>query len=213
MAVILAYRTSSARQDTIMIQDKRHSMDTNSIVRAPFPYAGGKSRVAPVIWQRFGDVENFVEPFAGSLAVLLARPTPGRIETVNDADALLCVGPSTRMLRSDLRWINAGDVRVSDELIGFDESNGEAREGLRAPKHYRHWCNTIVTAVRTIKKPCYRLTFSDGTTVVASSDHQWLGGSHKSGSRGWRWQRTGSMVIPCGNRRGSSALKLCDVIG
>ena len=56
---------------------------------APFPYAGGKSRVAPVVWQRFGDAENFVEAFAGSLAVLLARPTPGRIETVNDLDAMV----------------------------------------------------------------------------------------------------------------------------
>lgn len=57
---------------------------------APFPYTGGKSRIAPAVWQRFGNPENFVEPFFGSGAVLLARPTPGRIETVNDADSLLC---------------------------------------------------------------------------------------------------------------------------
>ena len=30
-----------------------------------------------------------VEPFAGSLAVLLGRPTPPRTETVNDADCYL----------------------------------------------------------------------------------------------------------------------------
>src|SRR3990167_4117405 len=36
------------------------------------------------------DVENFVEPFAGSLAILLARPNgAGHTETVNDADGLL----------------------------------------------------------------------------------------------------------------------------
>jgi hypothetical protein len=34
-------------------------------------------------------VPNYVEPFAGSLAVLLARPTPPGVETVNDADAYL----------------------------------------------------------------------------------------------------------------------------
>lgn len=33
---------------------------------------------------------TFVEPFAGSLAVLLARPHEPKIETVNDADAFLC---------------------------------------------------------------------------------------------------------------------------
>ena len=37
-------------------------------------------------WDRFGDVANYVEPFAGSLAVLLARPTEPKIETVNDLD-------------------------------------------------------------------------------------------------------------------------------
>ncbi len=51
-------------------------------LKAPFPWFGGKSRVAPLIWQRFGDVY-------GSGAVLLARPGDAGIETVNDADAFL----------------------------------------------------------------------------------------------------------------------------
>ena len=42
-----------------------------------------------MIWERFGDVANYVEPFAGSLAVLLARPHPPRIETVNDLDCMV----------------------------------------------------------------------------------------------------------------------------
>ena len=62
-------------------------------LRAPFPWFGGKSAVASVVWQRFGDVRNYVEPFAGSLAVLLGRPhwpwEGNRIETVNDADCFL----------------------------------------------------------------------------------------------------------------------------
>lgn len=56
------------------------------ILRAPFPWFGGKRRVAARVWEAFGDVPNYVEPFAGSLAVLLGRPTPPRIETVNDLD-------------------------------------------------------------------------------------------------------------------------------
>lgn len=59
------------------------------ILKAPFPWFGGKSRVAAQVWERFGDVVNYVEPFAGSLAVLLGRPTPPRTETVNDLDAYL----------------------------------------------------------------------------------------------------------------------------
>lgn len=59
-------------------------------IKAPFPYFGGKSRVASEVWQRFGDVKNYVEPFAGSCAVLLSRPQPFvGVETVNDADGLL----------------------------------------------------------------------------------------------------------------------------
>lgn len=59
-------------------------------MKAPFPYFGGKLRVAPVVWDRFGDVRNYVEPFFGSGAVLLNRPQPfSGVETVNDADGLL----------------------------------------------------------------------------------------------------------------------------
>ena len=52
---------------------------------------GGKSKIARVVWQRFGDVPNLVDPFAGSLAVLLGRPPfeGNRIETVNDIDGHL----------------------------------------------------------------------------------------------------------------------------
>jgi len=58
-------------------------------LRAPFPWFGGKSRVAHLVWERFGDTPNYVEPFAGSLAVLLARPHEPRTETVNDRDGFL----------------------------------------------------------------------------------------------------------------------------
>ena len=43
-------------------------------MKAPFPWFGGKSRVQAQVCDRFGDVRNYVEPFAGSLSVLLGRP-------------------------------------------------------------------------------------------------------------------------------------------
>lgn len=59
-------------------------------IKAPFPWFGGKSRVAPLVWQRFGNVSNYVEPFFGSGAVLLGRPGGASgIETVNDKDGFL----------------------------------------------------------------------------------------------------------------------------
>jgi len=58
-------------------------------MKAPFPYFGGKSRIADQVWARFGNTPNYVEPFAGSLAVLLSRPDEPKTETVNDLDCYL----------------------------------------------------------------------------------------------------------------------------
>lgn len=60
-------------------------------LQAPFPYFGGKRRAAPLVWAALGDPSGYVEPFAGSAAVLLARPRfeGRRVETLNDADGWL----------------------------------------------------------------------------------------------------------------------------
>lgn len=60
-----------------------------TVLASPFPWFGGKSRAASRVWASLGDVSNYVEPFAGSLAVLLARPRPRGTETVNDLDCYL----------------------------------------------------------------------------------------------------------------------------
>lgn len=58
---------------------------------APFPRFGGKRPAAPIIWGAFGNVANYVEPFFGTGAVLLARPgyDGSQTETVNDKDCYL----------------------------------------------------------------------------------------------------------------------------
>jgi len=56
---------------------------------APFPYFGGKSLACETVWAALGDPENYVEPFAGSAAMLLGRPNVGKVETINDADGLV----------------------------------------------------------------------------------------------------------------------------
>jgi DNA adenine methylase len=61
---------------------------TNEL-KAPFPYFGVKSKAAPLVWSLFGAVDNYVEPFAGSAAMLLAAPDGHRVETINDADGFI----------------------------------------------------------------------------------------------------------------------------
>jgi hypothetical protein len=56
---------------------------------APFPYFGGKANACETVWQAFGIVENYVEPFAGSAAMLLGAPDGKRVETLNDADGFV----------------------------------------------------------------------------------------------------------------------------
>lgn len=69
-------------------------MTLSNLHKTPFPWFGGKADAAPAVWDALGDVAHYVEPFAGSLAVLLRRPHPCNrtyfSETVNDIDGLLC---------------------------------------------------------------------------------------------------------------------------
>jgi hypothetical protein len=61
-------------------------------LKAPFPYFGGKSTVAPVIWVALGQPKHYIEPFCGSAAVLLARPdyNPAKhMETICDKDGFV----------------------------------------------------------------------------------------------------------------------------
>ena len=65
-------------------------MKTNAgTLAAPYPYFGGKSGACEQVWQAFGDVANYVEPFAGSAAMLLGAPDAKRIETINDFDGFV----------------------------------------------------------------------------------------------------------------------------
>jgi DNA adenine methylase len=86
----LSYDDLGTGHEIISQQEGKMS---NKPLQSPFPYFGGKSRIASLVWERFGDVKNYVEPFFGSGAVLLARPhwpfQDTRIETVNDLDGMI----------------------------------------------------------------------------------------------------------------------------
>ena len=116
---------------------------------APFPYFGGKRRAAPRIWQALGDPSGYVEPFAGSAAVLLARPPfkGRRVETLNDADGWLvnawraiqlspdgvaeaAWGPVSEIdYHARLAWLQE---RRSPDLVAWLEGDPEAHDAKAA---------------------------------------------------------------------------------
>lgn len=57
-------------------------------MKPPIAYYGSKLSIAPEIVSVLPDHDHYVEPYAGSLAVLLAKPR-ARMETVNDLDSRL----------------------------------------------------------------------------------------------------------------------------
>lgn len=57
-------------------------------MKPPFPYYGGKQTIAERIIAMLPNHTHYIEPYAGSLAVLLAKPR-SPLETVNDLDGEL----------------------------------------------------------------------------------------------------------------------------
>lgn len=124
----------------------------NAQLAAPFPYFGGKRRAAPIVWRALGDPAGYVEPFAGSAAVLLARPEfkGRRTETINDADGWLvnvwralqlspaevahhATGPVTEIdYHARLAWLQE---RRTPELVSWLEADPEAHD----PKAAAWW--------------------------------------------------------------------------
>ena len=108
--------------------------------RAPFPFFGGKHDIAHVVWERLGPVRHYLEPFAGSLAVLLKRPHPPQIETVNDLDGqitnvwrALAQDPCAVAHYAD-RPVNELDMHAANRWLLAQQET--LTERMRADLHY-----------------------------------------------------------------------------
>ena len=119
-----------------------------NILKAPFPYAGGKSKVADYVWSRLGDVDNYCEPFAGSLAVLLRRPAEHfangyRVETVNDVNHYLvnfwrAVREAPDAVAEHADWpVTEADLHARHRwLVKSDYAEGWRNRMATDPEHY-----------------------------------------------------------------------------
>lgn len=98
----------------------------------------------PTGFTSLDELTNGLHP--GQMIIIAARPAVGK--------ALALDTP----LPTPTGWITMGEVRVGDQLLGAD--------GLP----------TTVTAATGVmnKRPCYEVSFSDGFSIVADADHQWM---------------------------------------
>jgi len=113
-----------------------------------------------------------------------------------------CVTPDTPVLTADLRWVPAGELAEGDHLLGFDEHRKEPRGG-------RDYRRSVVESAERVRKPCYDLTFEDGTTVRCSADHRWLAASTVQGQlKTQQWITTADMK--CGPSRQTRVIKPLD---
>ncbi|MGZ4482043.1 MAG: replicative DNA helicase, partial [Gaiellales bacterium] len=130
---------------------------------------GGEMVGVPTGFADFDELTNGLHP--GQMIVVAARPAVGK--------ALALDTP----LPTPDGWTTMGDVAVGQQVIGADGRP-----------------TTVVAATDIMRgRPCYEVSFSDGTTLVADALHGWLTetrASRKSeqaarvGYDGYRNQRT-----------------------
>jgi hypothetical protein len=106
------------------------------------PAFGGKARVADLVWNRLGDVSNFIEPFFNSGAVLLRRPHPPRIETANDLNSYIAnfwraVKADPGAVAEHADWpVNEVDLHSRHRWLVLSAESADFRARMRAEPDY-----------------------------------------------------------------------------
>jgi DNA adenine methylase len=106
-------------------------------VKPPFAYFGGKTTMAARLVALLPEHDHYVEPFAGSLAVLLAKPR-SKMETVNDLDGDLMTfwrvlrdRPDELMAAAALTPHSRVEYQDSYDLDGCDDVERARRVWVR----------------------------------------------------------------------------------
>lgn len=111
-------------------------------LKAPFPAFGGKRAVASIVWQRLGNPRNYIEPFCFSAAMLLSRPDPGKVETINDVNPY--VSNFWRAVQADAEavavhadWpVNETDLHARHRWLVFSEESLTSLARVKAEPDY-----------------------------------------------------------------------------
>ena len=153
-----------AQQEVYGVTDKRSSEDyapLSAIMEATLDEIeaisnrDGEMVGVPTGFADLDELTNGLHP--GQMIIVAARPAMGK--------ALALDTP----LATPDGWTTMGDVKVGDLLYGADGRP-----------------TTVVAATDVLlDRPCYEVVFSDGTTIVADGQHQWL--TETRAARKSRW--------------------------
>lgn len=152
-------------------------------MKPPFAYFGAKVNVSAQIVALLPKHKHYVEPFAGSLAVLLAKP-PAQMETVNDIDGRLMTfwrvlreRPDELIRACALTPHSRAEHQDAHVLDGCDELEtarrvwvwlSQSRTGTLKKTGWRHYVNADAG---TIGMPGYLSGYVDRMAAVAERLH------------------------------------------
>lgn len=111
------------------------------------------------------------------------RITESLWKLLDEADIVVghnCLEKHTKILKTDLTWVEAGALKVGDKLVGFEEEH--------SPNKPRQIREAIVTENTIISRKSLKVTLSDGTSIIATPEHKWLKLSEKG--RDYQWCET-----------------------
>lgn len=133
-------------------------------MKSPVPLFGGKGLLAPWIASLLPAHGHYVEPFCGSLAVLLAKP-PSRHETVNDLDR----GIQTfwRVLRERPDELARVCALTPHSRAEFDDAQGEPDPADELEAARRIWLRLTQSRSATLRRSGWRHYVAPGTSYVS----------------------------------------------
>lgn len=121
-------------------------------------------------------IGDSIEGWADSVKSLIRSYLDNRPFPVFD----YCIDPETRVLKADLTWDLAKNIKEDDDLIGFDEKSERTIRKLRKAR---------VERTTRIIQPRLKIV-TDRGTIITSETHGFLLGGH----RGTKWLDTSKWV-------------------
>jgi len=106
---------------------------------------------------------------------------PNQIEIISSEQMLdaYCVSPDHKLLRSDLKWVEAGNINIGDVVLSFDEYG----------PHRRFRSGTVLQHVIE-PAPVYAVTLSSGKVFKVTGEHKWLVRQKKGKASTLKWVTT-----------------------